>query len=285
MARNRVQFQKGLSEPEFERPYGTEEQCRAAGRGIALAEPVRVSGVRRDAAQRRQNARTLSVQRLPGADFADRRNDLRLDQVDTARMVPGPLSSDPDQAGDLQHRAWSTSRGDADHRLDDQAQTQARSCSSATVTSSCRGASRSTMLNVGGERAGGKRGRGAAGKTPFVAAVETTQEGKPVRLKLRRVAGFRSASIAAFAKQSFDATCAVVSDGLACFAAVTAARCSHEIIKTGSGPRAAKTPAFKSVNTALGKYQGCDHRHLSLDQHQTRATIPCRVRIPLQQAL
>jgi len=29
MARNAVQFQKGLSEPEFDRHYGAEEQCRA----------------------------------------------------------------------------------------------------------------------------------------------------------------------------------------------------------------------------------------------------------------
>jgi hypothetical protein len=29
MARNVVQFQKGLSEPAFEQEYGTEEQCRA----------------------------------------------------------------------------------------------------------------------------------------------------------------------------------------------------------------------------------------------------------------
>jgi len=29
MARNTVQFQKGLSEPDFERQFGTEEQCRA----------------------------------------------------------------------------------------------------------------------------------------------------------------------------------------------------------------------------------------------------------------
>ena len=29
MARNTVQFQKGLSEPAFERQYGSEEQCRA----------------------------------------------------------------------------------------------------------------------------------------------------------------------------------------------------------------------------------------------------------------
>src|SRR5512132_586657 len=30
MARNKVQYQKGLSEAEFERRYGSEEQCRAA---------------------------------------------------------------------------------------------------------------------------------------------------------------------------------------------------------------------------------------------------------------
>ena len=36
---------------------------------------------------------------------------------------------------------------------------------------------------LGGERPGGKRGRGAAGKTPVVAAVETTAERKPRRLR------------------------------------------------------------------------------------------------------
>src|SRR5450631_1553955 len=30
MARNRVQFQKGLSEADFDKSYGTEEQCHAA---------------------------------------------------------------------------------------------------------------------------------------------------------------------------------------------------------------------------------------------------------------
>ena len=30
MARNKVQHQKGLSEAEFDRRYGSEEQCRAA---------------------------------------------------------------------------------------------------------------------------------------------------------------------------------------------------------------------------------------------------------------
>ena len=48
---------------------------------------------------------------------------------------------------------------------------------------------------LGGARRGGKRGRGAAGKTPFVVAVETTIEGHPLRLKLNAVKGFRKAEI------------------------------------------------------------------------------------------
>ena len=37
---------------------------------------------------------------------------------------------------------------------------------------------------LGGERPGGKRGRGAAGKTPIVAAVETRAERRPRRMRL-----------------------------------------------------------------------------------------------------
>jgi hypothetical protein len=40
--------------------------------------------------------------------------------------------------------------------------------------------------------------------------------------------------------------------GLQCFASVADAGCAHQVVKTGSGPRAARTPAFKWVNTALG---------------------------------
>jgi hypothetical protein len=107
-------------------------------------------------------------------------------------------------------------------------------------------------LYFGGERHGGKRGRGTPGKTPFIAAVETTAAGKPVRLKLRRVTSFCAASIAGFAKRSLDPSCSVVSDGLWCFAGVTEAGCTHQVVKTGSGPKAARTPAFKWVNTAFG---------------------------------
>jgi hypothetical protein len=73
-----------------------------------------------------------------------------------------------------------------------------------------------------------------------------------VRLKLRRVTGFCAHAIAAFAKRSLDPGCEVVSDGLQCLSGVTEAGGSHAVIKTGSGAKAARTPAFKWVNTALG---------------------------------
>ena len=105
---------------------------------------------------------------------------------------------------------------------------------------------------LGGERTGGKRGRGAPGKTPFVAAVETTPEGKPVHVQLRRVVNFCKHTISGFAARSLDPKAEVISDGLGCFGGVTDAGCKHTVIKTGSGPAAVRKPAFKCVNTVLG---------------------------------
>src|SRR3954468_11989948 len=73
---------------------------------------------------------------------------------------------------------------------------------------------------LGGERPGGKRGRGAAGKTPIVAAVETTPERRPRRLRLSVVKGFRKREIERLAKRDFAPGSDVVSDGLSCWPAV-----------------------------------------------------------------
>jgi transposase-like protein len=124
---------------------------------------------------------------------------------------------------------------------------------------------------LGGERSGGKRGRGSPGKTPFVAAVETSRgdaedpsaepptpkearrtERKPRRLRLTVVTGFRKKAIETLAKRDFAPGSRVVSDGLSCWTAVTAAGCTHEPMVTGSGKPAARHTSFKWVNTALG---------------------------------
>ena len=104
---------------------------------------------------------------------------------------------------------------------------------------------------LGGEMPG-KRGRGAHHKTPFIAAVETTQDGRPMKVHLRRVGGFRQREIARYAGASLRPGSIVFSDGLACFSAVTSAGCRHVPIVTGSGRKAAQHPTFNWVNTLLG---------------------------------
>ena len=85
-----------------------------------------------------------------------------------------------------------------------------------------------------------------------------------------RQGGFCNHALSTFAKRSLDPTCEVVSDGLACFGAVANAGCSQQVVKTGSGAAAARTPTFKWVNTALGNikaaivgtYRAIDQKHV-----------------------
>jgi transposase-like protein len=128
---------------------------------------------------------------------------------------------------------------------------------------------------LGGERQGGKRGRGAAGKTPIVAAVETTPERKPRRLKLTVVKGFRKKEIEKLAKRDFMPGSNVVSDGLSCWPAVEKAGCDHFPMVTGSGKQAAKWAPFHWVNTMLGNIKTAiagTYHHVSAKHAQSYLT-------------
>ena len=198
-----------------------------------------------------QDPRALPVHRLSAADIGDRWHDLRRDQGAAVHLVSRHVPPHPEQGRHLQHRVGppagvtQTTAWKIKHKL-----MQAMMERDATKRLTRRIEIDDAYL--GGERNGGKRGRGSPGKTPIVAAVETTPEGKPIRLKLRRVKGFRRAEIASLAKRNFDPASTVVSDGLRCFRGVGNAGCIHQPIITGSGRRAALTPAFKWVNTTLG---------------------------------
>jgi transposase-like protein len=128
---------------------------------------------------------------------------------------------------------------------------------------------------LGGERSGGKRGRGAAGKTAVVAAVETTAERKPRRLKLTVVKGFRKREVEKAAKRDFAPGSNIVSDGLSCWPAVAKAGCAHFPMATGAGKRAASWSPFKWVNTCLGNIKTAlagTYRHVSPKHAQAYLT-------------
>jgi len=109
---------------------------------------------------------------------------------------------------------------------------------------------------LGGEKSeadGGKRGRGGPNKTPFVVAVETSDDGRPRRLLLHVVASHDGASIETMAKAHLAPSACVLSDGLGCFRSVTKVGCSHVVVIASREPeQAEKLPAFRWVNTVLG---------------------------------
>ncbi len=104
----------------------------------------------------------------------------------------------------------------------------------------------------GGERRGGKRGRGAEGKTPFVAAVGLNRDGHPISMRMTVVEGFKTKAIGAWAKRHLASGSVVLSDGLACFRAVTEANCEHHGFVTGGDLELLDHKAFNWVNTMIG---------------------------------
>ena len=128
---------------------------------------------------------------------------------------------------------------------------------------------------LGGHRSG-RRGRGAAGKQPFVAAVSTSDDRRPRKIKLLPVKGFRKKPVKGFRKKEVKklvaehlaSTSRLVTDGLRCWAAAAEVGLDHKAIVTGSGKRAAGWSPFKWVNTTLGNVKAAitgTYRSLSPD--------------------
>lgn len=86
---------------------------------------------------------------------------------------------------------------------------------------------------------------------PFVAAVSVDDEGHPGRVKLTPVPGFTTEAIIEWSKGRLSPGCSVHSDGLSCFAGVSAAGCLH-IATVVSGCKPDELPEFRWVNTVLG---------------------------------
>jgi len=103
---------------------------------------------------------------------------------------------------------------------------------------------------LGGERSGGKSGRGSENKVPFITAVRTTPEGRPVLACLSQQP-FTTEEVAIFTAKSLSPSASVVSDGLWCFRGVRIIGAEHEAVVTGGGKASAELPQFKAVNTVL----------------------------------
>lgn len=240
--------QKGLSEPDFERQYGSEEQCRAEV--VALRWPdgfvcPGCAGRKHSLVKSRLLFQCSTCRKqtslIAGKIVASTKLPLTIWFRAIYRLTQSKQGMSSIELGCrlgvTQTTAWKIK-----HKLERDAKKQL-----------------SGRIEIGDAYIGSKRGRGAAGETPYAAAVETTPDGKPIRLKLCRVTAFSSRSIGAFSRKCVQAGSAVVSDGLRCFACIAECGSAHQAIKTGPGPRSAKKPCVQMGQYTSRQYQICHH--------------------------
>ncbi len=263
MARNRIQFQPGLSMPAFLKDSATEAQCERALEGLRWPEGFRcprctgkTHSVLRDGARQvfqcsacRHQASLIAGTVFQGTRLPLTTWFLAIDLISPAKTGRSALAlkrhlgvSDP-TAWLIQHKL-----------LQALAEREQRDVLGGKV--------QVDDADLGGERNGGKVGRDSENKVAFVAAVSLTEEDPPLRVRLTPVPGFTLQAVTAWAKEPLSPGSAVFSDGRACFAAVTDAGCTHHPTgMAGRKPRA--VPEFKWINTVPGNLKtslsGCYH--------------------------
>ncbi len=101
---------------------------------------------------------------------------------------------------------------------------------------------------LGGQRSGGKVGRGSENKIPFVTAVQTTESGEALFVCLAQIP-FTKEAIAEFADKCLALPLTVVSDGLACFTVAATGGIHDRIVVSAANANAAYA-RFNAVSTA-----------------------------------
>ncbi len=103
---------------------------------------------------------------------------------------------------------------------------------------------------LGGERSGGKAGRGSENKVPFVAAVQTTESGLP-HLVCLSPRPFTKQAMEGFMARHTALPLTLVSDGLNCFTVAASMGAVHDREITGGGKASVLNEKFKAVNTII----------------------------------
>lgn len=252
MPMNRVQFQSGMPLPEFQRQFGTERQCAAAlenarwptGFRCPHCQHARCYVIRRGQHNTFQcTACRHQTSLLANTLFQDTHVDLTvwflaIYLVSEAKTGLSALALKR-QLGVSYPTAWLMH-----HKLM-QAMVERDALYKLT------GIVQVDDAYLGGERTGGKAGRGSENKVPFIAAVALNKENHPMYLKLTPVSGFTLKAIAAWAQQHLSPSCTVMSDGLGCFPAVKEVGCQHCATVAG-GRKPKELPEFRWINTILG---------------------------------
>ena len=252
--KNRVQFQQGLSLTEFMERYGTEAKCR-----VALAEQRWPSGFvcprcrdARHSCFERGGQRLWQCHRCrhqvsvtAGTIFENTKLPLtkwfmamffitQSKNNISALSLKRHLGVSYDTAWLLKHKLMAVmGEAEAGRELDVRVEID--------------------DAYLGGAQAG-KAGRGSENKVPFVAAVETTADGRPRYVRFDPMP-FTHERIDAWANHALTPTAHALSDALPSFSVLAKSVRTHEAIVVGSGRQAAQHPKFRWVNTLISNFK------------------------------
>ena len=251
MALNKVQFQKGLSINEFLKNYGTEEQCFNALYELRWPEGFQCPNCGYD------KSCQLAHRKLQQCNKCHHQTSLTAGTIFESTKLPLTtwfqgmylISQDKKGISAMELRRHLGISYPAALRMKHKLM---QVMLEREETKQLSGFIEVDDAYLGGERTGGKRGRGADDKIPFIAAVETTEQGQPTRIKLSILKGFYKEEITVWSRQNLTKGSIVISDGLACFNGVTEAECLHDKIVCGGGRASVEEPEFYWVNTILG---------------------------------
>jgi hypothetical protein len=252
MKMNRIQFQPGLSMPEFFERFGTEAQCQAALQvtrwprgfvcpkcgGAARTHFVRAGLPYWQCGVCPHQTSLISGTMFEASKLSLTRWFLALQLLTQSKNNVSALEL-MRQLGVCYRSAWLLK-----HKIMEAMRLR-------EVPRELNGRVEIDDAYLGGERSGGKTGRGSENKVPFLAAVQTTQSGHPLLACLRQQP-HTTEQVAVFAAQHIAPSATVVTDGLWCFQATAIVGATHERVVTGGGKASVKLPQFKAVNTLLG---------------------------------
>lgn len=104
---------------------------------------------------------------------------------------------------------------------------------------------------LGGERNGGKAGRGSENKRPFVIGVSTSDAGHPRYAVITPVSGFTKTALSEWGQRHLQPETDVYSDGLGAFRAVVDLGHAHTVIESADGRAATEETNARWVNIVL----------------------------------
>lgn len=111
----------------------------------------------------------------------------------------------------------------------------------------------------GGKRRGGKRGRGAPGKAPFLAAISRNEQGHPIHMRMSKIPSFTTANVEAWSRKHLDPQSVVISDMYNPFNRLSELVAVHGRIRASRIYADPQNKIFHWVNTMIGNVKKAIH--------------------------